>query len=203
MAAADAPSDDTGRASPPTAATWVSELAVRWWIAGGRALDLYAGGRSPTHGDLDVGILRRDAPTVLAALNSWTVCEANDGALTPLRVGEAPRPDVHSLWCRPAGERRWVLELMLDEAAGDQWLFRRDPAIRVPLGMLVRCTADGIRYLAPQVQLLYKARAVRVRDQADLDRVAPRLDDAARTWLREALACLDPKHQWLRPLGAN
>jgi len=57
--------------------------------------------------------------------------------------------------------------------------------------------SSGIPFLAPEIQLLYKALAIRAEDQADYDHVAPRLDADARTWLRTALRNVDPRHAWL------
>jgi hypothetical protein len=188
---------------PDAAAVWLSGLTVPWWIAGGWALDLFAGSQCRPHQDLDVGILRRDAPTLLAAFASWAVFEAKDGTLTRLHAGRQPRAEVHSLWCRRAADGPWILELMLDEARRERWLYRRDPAIQAPLTQVIRHAVNGIPYLAPEVQLLYKARAVRARDQADFDRIAPRLDAAARTWLHSALAQAEPKHPWLTVLRAT
>ncbi len=47
---------------------WFASLTVPWWIAGGWALDLFAGDQSRPHKDLDVGILRNDA---LHVLDPW------------------------------------------------------------------------------------------------------------------------------------
>lgn len=64
---------------------------------------------------------------------------------------------------------------MLDEADGDAWVFRRLSAIRMPLARAIRHTADGIAYLTPEIQLLYKARHPRAKDQDDFERVLERL----------------------------
>src|ERR1700742_1879050 len=98
---------------PVTGGAWFEGLEVPWWIAGGWALDLYLGRQSRPHKDLDVGVLRRDIAAVQARLNSWEMFEAKDGQLTRLEAGANPRPEVHSLWCRRAGESEWTLELML------------------------------------------------------------------------------------------
>jgi hypothetical protein len=92
---------------------------------------------------------------------------------------------------------------MLDESDGERWVFRRQPKIRRPLALAVRRNFDGIPYLAPEIQLLYKAHPVRARDQADFDRVAPRLDPDGRAWLRDALAKADPDHPWLSALDSK
>jgi hypothetical protein len=47
------------------------------------ALDLYLWTPSRAHADLDIGVLRRDINIVLAALSSWEIFAAKDGALAP------------------------------------------------------------------------------------------------------------------------
>ena len=185
---------------PSESVSWLSSLAVPWWVAGGWALDLFVGSQSRPHSDLDIGVLRRDVLEVLAALRSWEFFEAKGGVLTRLREGEAPRADVNSLWGRPAQTTLWTLELMLDESDGDRWVFRRQTKIQQSLAMAVRHNSEGIPYLAPEIQLLYKARPIRAQDQADFDHVAPRLAPEARAWLRDALAIVDPDHHWLSAL---
>jgi hypothetical protein len=185
---------------PREAARWLSDLSLPWWIAGGWALDLFAGDQARPHADLDVGVLRRDVREVLAVLSSWDIFGAKHGLLTRLSAGTAPDADTHSLWCRAKHATCWSLEIMLDECDGADWVYRRQPEIRYPLTSIVRRSPGGLPYLAPEIQLLYKARKPRERDQADFDRIAPRLDSAARRWLHRALERSDPGHEWIRRL---
>jgi hypothetical protein len=191
----------TGRwrsVQPNDVVKYFASLRAPWWIAGGWALDLFIGHQSRPHKDLDVGVLRRDIVTVLSALSSWEIFEAKDGLLTRLPEGGAPGANVNSLWCRPASDTDWTFELMLDDSDNDRWVFRRDPTIQRPLSRgVVWRDSSGIPILAPEIQLLYKARPVRAVDQADFHQVAPRLDADARAWLRTALANIDPRHAWL------
>jgi predicted acetyltransferase len=188
---------------PTTGAGWFSTLEVPWWIAGGWAVDLYCGIQSRAHADLDIGILRGDITTVVAALSSWEIFEAQDGKLTRLAVGEVPRSAVHSLWCRPAGTTCWAFELLLDESIADQWCYRREPSIRRRLSTVVRRNPAGIPYLAPEIQLLYKARGLRSQDQADFELIAPRLDARARAWLVDSLARTESGHPWSAALTVD
>src|ERR1700728_4629535 len=162
-------------ATPIEVLEWLSPLSEPWWIAGGWALDLFEGQVTRPHRDIDVGIFRRDAQSTCATLSEWEFFEARTGALTRLEVGTAPRAAVNSLWCRRRGEAEWAFELMLDEGGNDQWTFRRDHKIRRPLEIAIQRTADGIPYLAPEIQLLYKSKAVRLNDQIDFDRAVGRL----------------------------
>jgi hypothetical protein len=176
---------------------YLCALHAPWWVAGGWALDLFVGHQSRPHKDLDIGIMRRDALEVLSALSSWEYFEAKDGMLTRVREGDAPGAEVNSLWCRAAHDSDWTFELMLDDSEEDRWVFRRDPAIQRPLSLAIRRDPRGIPFLAPEIQLLYKARTVRAEDQADFDLVGPLLDCEARKWLEAALRKLYPRHAWL------
>jgi len=182
---------------PHQAARWFSSVNIPWWIAGGWALDLFLGRETRPHQDLDVGLLRRNVLDMLRLLPAWEFFEAQNGVLTRLGVGDAPALDVHSLWGRPVGTDLWMLELLLDESEDDDWVFRRQPAIRRAHGTIVRRSPEQIPYLAPEIQLLYKAKCPRLRDRADFGRTAPSLDSASRAWLLDALVWLDPEHEWI------
>jgi len=192
------------RAAEPAAVHNVMRAVdVPWWIAGGWAIDLFLGTQTRAHKDLDVGLRRADAPRVVAALPEWEFFEAKDGSLSRLAPGTPPRVEVNCLWGRRVGEPHWELELLLDDSEERDWVFRREPSIRRPLAAALRATPDGTPYLAPEIQLLYKARDLRPEDRADFEHAAPRLDSAAAEWLRDCLSRLYPQHRWLRALTQN
>jgi hypothetical protein len=188
--------------TPRDALTLLSAVHLPWWVAGGWALELYLGKVSRTHKDLDIGIFRKDAASVIAALSGWEFFEAREGVLSPLAVGVAPRAEINSLWCKRGNAAQWEFELMLDESDGESWIFRRDPRITRPLSRAIRRNPEGIAYLAPEIQILYKARAARAEDQADFSQVVPHLDRDARTWLRESLMRTQPENPWNSVLKA-
>jgi hypothetical protein len=92
---------------------------------------------------------------------------------------------------------------MLDQCDQDRWVFRRDPRIQRPLATVIKRSPEHVPYLAPEIQLLYKARIVRPQDQADFDRVAPQLDANARAWLNSALCRVEPDHKWISKLDPS
>jgi hypothetical protein len=53
---------------------------------------------------------------------------------------------------------------------------------------------------APEIQLLYKSKSIRPKDQTDFDTVIGLLDKDARAWLRKSLAIMSPYHAWLSSL---
>jgi hypothetical protein len=56
------------------------------------------------------------------------------------------------------------------------------------------------RYLRPEIQLLYKAKAPRAKDEADLKALLPAFGRGERTWLAKALEMSAPGHEWLPAL---
>jgi len=90
---------------------------------------------------------------------------------------------------------------MIGESDGDEWVYRRDPRIRLPLVRIGRQSDSGLPYLAPEVQLLFKAKQQRAKDEADFARVEPLLDANSRSWLRGALQLTHPDHPWIERLS--
>lgn len=189
------------RATPGDARQWLSGTLANWWVSGGWALDLHLGRQTRAHGDVDIGVFRDDLPQVLALLPDWQVMEAVGGVLRPLG-SPRPGPDVHSLWAKPAMSNEWWLQILLDERDGSEWVYRRANVVRAPLDAHVLHDAAGLRYLRPEIQLLYKSKAPRDRDEQDLRAVLPSLDRAARDWLRGALERTAPGHPWIGEVDA-
>jgi hypothetical protein len=91
---------------------------------------------------------------------------------------------------------------MLLDTDGDQWVFKRDPSIRGPLGEIGFRTPDGIPCLRPRIQLLYKAKPETLdKDQSDFDLALPRVAPEDRAWLRRHLETRFPDgHPWIESL---
>ena len=95
-----------------------------------------------------------------------------------------------------------LLDFLLEEADGDRWCFRRQPAIARPLAEIGASTARGVPFIRPEIALLYKAKHLRFKDHRDFEASAPTLDAAARAWLATALAQAHPGHPWSPALNA-
>lgn len=85
---------------------------------------------------------------------------------------------------------------MFDESSGGDWVSRRDPGIRRRIADIGRDGGDGIRYLAPEIQLFYKAENPRWKDEVDFTAAVPLLTEARRQWLADALAHTFGAHPW-------
>lgn len=171
----------------------------RWWVSGGHALDLHVGRTWRAHEDIDVGIVRSDLSALHGLLRRWDLHVAAAGQLTRWR-GEplAVARNQNNVWCRLTADGPWVLDLTIGEGTADSWTYRRDPSIQVPWSLAVLRTDEGIPYLAPELQLLYKSKGVRSKDDVDAAEVIPSLDARQRELLSRLL---EPDHPWQRRLA--
>lgn len=184
--------------SPLDAAQLLDGSGVRWWIAGGLAIEA-AGGAPRDHSDVDIAIAADDLTILQAHLPDLQLWEAYLGSLTPLLPGNTLTPGREQLWGRRDAAQPWLLDLLLSPINGDEWVFKRDHSIRMPLSSAI-IHHDGIPYLAPQAVLLYKAALMRDKDRQDFATTVDLLDEPARVWLDAALGVHLPDHEWRQRL---
>lgn len=178
-----------------------------WWVAGGWALEAFTG-VPRAHEDTDASVLRADLPKLRAHLSGnldiWT---AADGALRPLLPDDQPQadpgvilpPGCGQVWTRRAATAAWDFDILLAPGSPQEWIYKRDESIRMPMDRAL-WTRDGITYLQPQIQLLYKAKGLRTKDKLDFDSTLPFLDESRRHWLRDSLLRTLPRHPWIESL---
>lgn len=119
--------------TPAEVARELGGLPCPWWIAGGWAIDLHLGRQSRTHADVDVLLLRPDQLSVQRHLAGWDLQAADPpGTLRPWVEGETLASEIHDIWCRRSPSSPWCLQLMIDDAEEDAWVYRRDARIRRP-----------------------------------------------------------------------
>jgi hypothetical protein len=195
--------------SPQEVAAFFAPFQGSWWVSGGWAIDLFLGRQTRGHDDIDVQVLRRDHQMVRGLFGAWDMQAAlppprdESWPFRPWRLDELLDPAVHDIWCRPAETQPWAIQLMIADTRDGMWVFRRSPAITRPLDVVGCVSAEGIPYLAPEIQLLYKAKGLRPKDQADFEQALPALDQERREWLRDALSAVHPHHPWLTQLTGS
>lgn len=184
-------------APPSEAAAIFSTMPCPWWIAGGYAIELAVGQPVREHGDIDVLVLRPDQLHIQQALHGWQWWAADPpGSLRPWRPREQLPAGIHDIWCRPGPDQPWRIQVMIDESSDGDWISRRDPGIRRPLAGIGRTSSDGIPYLAPEIQLFYKAKNPRPKDETDFTAALPSLTHEQRQWLSDAIARTHGDHPW-------
>lgn len=186
--------------SPGDVAEMMTGVGVRWWIAGGFALEAFVGRSWRGHEDIDIGVLARDQRIVREHLAGWEPFAADPpGQLRPWPIGEELREPVHDVWVRREPGAAWAFQLMLNPGDDEALVYRREPSIRIPWSEAL-IELDGVSYLAPEVQLLFKSKGRRAKDEMDLAEVVPLLERERREWLAQALERTDAGHPWLEVL---
>ena len=177
-----------------------------WWVAGGWALDLLLGAKTRPHADLEISMLAADQQALLRHLRGWDLRLAAPERSLPRWDGRRIQPPFHQVWARrgPGGSSSaeefaadpTMLGFLLEQHAGNRWVFRRHPAVSRPLHQVGVRAAGGVPVVAPEIALLFKAKTPRYKDQRDFDRALPHLDWAVRSWLAAALKQAHPGHPW-------
>jgi hypothetical protein len=184
------------------AAEVLAAFARPWWVCGGQAIEAFTG-TTRAHDDLDIGFFECDLALLRDALApAFDLWSAGSGMLRPLNT-EFPtlHPEAGQVWIR---EHAWApgrLDLLATPNDGEQWVNKRDPSMVVDLDEATWTDGDGVRYLAPELVLLMKAKLSRQKDEDDLAAALPVMHVDQRRRLQETLARLQPGHPWLERVG--
>src|SRR5688572_30777910 len=112
-------------------------IGVRWWVCGGYAIEAFVGRAFREHEDFDFGVVRADQLAVQRHLAGWDLQAADPpGTLRPWLPGEFLGEGITTAWARREPGEPWEFQVMFDETEAGEWVFRRDPRIRRPLGTL-------------------------------------------------------------------
>ena len=133
----------------------LANVSIPWWIAGGWALELTGDPPRP-HADVDVAVLRPDHERLLDELVGWDLAIAHRGALRPWRSGPV-EPPANAVWARPAQTDPWHLDVKIELVEDGEWVYRRDPSIRMPVAEIGAVT-DGVPHLRRELVELYARR---------------------------------------------
>jgi hypothetical protein len=77
------------------------------------------------------------------------------------------------------------------------WWFRRDPLVTRPMTDAILKGPQGLPYLAPELVLLFKAKALRDKDQADWEAARGSLGPDRTESLKQAIILTyGPRHPW-------
>ncbi|MFF7633726.1 nucleotidyltransferase domain-containing protein [Kitasatospora sp. NPDC008050] len=185
--------------TPAEVAQRLAGIGTPWFVTAGWALDLFRGRQTRAHGDVEIGIPAANFPEVRSRFPGYVFDAAGSG-----RIWEDAAPQVlaavHQTWLRDPDTGNYLLDVFREPHDGDTWICRRDERIRFPYRDIIHHTQDGIPYLAPELVLLFKAKHVRPKDQADFDATIPHLTAAQRESLAGLLTRVHPGHPWLAEL---
>lgn len=186
--------------TPARVASRLADVGVPWWVAGGWALDLFRGEQSREHRDIEIVVPDPFFPQLREAFPEFEFDAVGDGLVwtDPSREALAA---TWQTWMRDPVTGQYLIDVMRNPHEDQLWVYRRRPELRMPYPQAIGHTTDGIPYLAPELVLLFKAKAARPKDQADFTAILPLLDSGQRNTLRELLTRFHPGHPWLAILG--
>lgn len=177
-----------------------SNIPLRWYIAGGWALDLHLCKQTREHSDIDVIITRGEQLIAYQYLNrDWMLYKAEDGKLDLWEDGEYLN-SINDIWVSKSSETPWAFQIMIIDTEEKSWIYKRDKSVRRPIDDIFLKTVEGIPYLRPEIQLLHKAGGsqVREKDFNDFQTMLPSLLPQEKAWLKSALNRQFPGgHAWV------
>ena len=186
--------------TPAEIAERLRGVDARWYVLAGWALDLFLGRQTREHDDIEIGVPDDRFPAIRSALEDLEFVVVGDGQAWA--TSRESLETYRQTWVREPGGP-WRLDVIRERWDGEEWVYRRDPRVRAHGSRAIVRTPDGIPYLRPELALLFKTKAVRPKDLADFETVAPQLDNDARSWLTAALRVTHPGHSWLEQLASR
>jgi hypothetical protein len=85
----------------------------------------------------------------MAKLNELTFFGAQSGSLYPLDKDMPLPKKVTQFWGWDEAKNVWRVDLMIDPGTEAEWVFKRNPDIRLPRSDAISTTPDGIPFLRP------------------------------------------------------
>ncbi len=175
----------------------LEDVFAVWGFGGGWAIDGTVGTVTRPHDDVDICILRED-------LEEWREVwpDANwfkmvDGREVPMKEGEVPAETVHKLHVRDGAD---FYELVLLETKGEDWIYRDDARVKMPIEEVFVAGPERLPFLNPAVALLQKSKNIRDKDVKDFKAVLPFLSAFESEWLMLALKVVYGEHIWMTAL---
>lgn len=184
------------------AAMLMAGFPYPWFISGGWAIDCFVQQVTREHSDLEITIFREHQSDLRAQFAGWRLTKSDVLLEVPAWV--------------PWDEGAWVVEplyqvqawgpedfeepaydFFLNDTVDGEWQFRRVLSITRPIAETFLRTPEGIPFVAPEIQLAFKAKHQRPKDEHDFALALPYLSSAQRAWLRMALEAAYGQHPWL------
>ncbi|MEY9840673.1 hypothetical protein [Streptacidiphilus sp. EB103A] len=184
---------------PEQIAERLGAVGAPWCVAAGWALDLFRGGQSRQHGDLEIAVPAAGFAEVRDCFPEYVFDAVGSGRVWPA-ADAGVLAVTHQTWLRDPGSGRFLFDVFREPHRGETWICRRDESLQLGYEAVIERTAGGIPYLRPELVLLFKAKAARPKDQADFEGVLPLLGRARRDALAGWLERVHPGHRWLAEL---
>jgi hypothetical protein len=204
---------------------FLDPLSVEWFVSGGWAIDIHLNRITRKRCDLDISVPFSDRLKCIEFFlkEGWRIEGKLGRGFKTLRKVSDYDDDIHYFWSFPEGvdfvseyvddngHRRIAynrdsqseldyIEVFFDIIEDSYFVFRKDPRVQ-------RCEnraileRDNVKYLAPELVLLFKSNRLSEKNLLDFDAAVDSLTRDALVWLIEALSLVyENPHPWLKQL---
>jgi hypothetical protein len=185
---------------PLKVADIMRDFKPRWFVAGGWAIDLYLEKVTRPHNDIEIAIFRKDQLALHNYLKGWRLQKVVQGKLMAWHEDESLELPIHEIHGFNEASDPQQIEVLLNETDGNEWIYRRNEKVRRPMAKCHLVSKEGVKFLCPEVVLLYKSKNPNDKDEQDFAGTIKHFDAERRGWLRDAIAVCDAGHHWLHRL---
>jgi len=174
-----------------------------WWVVGGHSIEAFTG-VTRFHEDIDLVVYTEHVPQLREQFRGVFHLWSNYGGTFRIIDDEHPEPlhPLSQVWMRVDARSPWRIDCPLNPSRDGRWVSKRDDSFVADLEEVTWVAADGVRYLNPEVTLMFKAKFARAKDEIDLANAWPLMSEEQRSWLREAVRRTYPGHAWQPRLDA-
>jgi hypothetical protein len=204
---------------------FLDTLRVEWFVSGGWAIDIHLNRITRRRCDLDISVPYSDRLKCIEFFlgKGWKIeGKLGSGFKTLCKVSDY-NDAIHYFWSFPEsvdfvsvyvdedGNRRIAynrdfqkeldyVEVFFDRIEGKQFFFRRDPRVKRHKDKAI-LERNHVRYLAPEMVLLFKSNNLIEKNLLDFDAVLDSVGKEALVWLMETLSFVyGDSHTWVKQL---
>ncbi len=207
-------------------ANFLEPLDAEWFISGGWAIDLYLDRITRQRCDLDISVpvSRRLECIEFFLEKGWQIEGKLFGGFKTLWKLSDYTEDIYYFWSFPKeadfiseyldgkGNRRIAynrefqseldyMEVFFDEVEDTYFVYRGEPRVKRHVAQAI-LEGKRVKYLAPELVLLYKSNRLSEKNLQDFGSVIGSLNEEQKSWLKKALLLVygGNSHAWLEQL---
>ena len=178
----------------------MDKFGFPWFVAGGWAIDLFLNEETRIHGDIEIGIFRKDQMRLYRFLEKNKKYFIDNKS----RMGKHEKHEwrkeylqfpIHELYVE-YGDLE--IEILLNERDESNWVYRRNPKIKLDARQAILFAETGIPFLCPEIVLLYKTKNMREKDVEDITNALGKMSETQKKWLLESIDDKKSKEQVAR-----
>ncbi len=178
----------------------MSDFKPSWFVAGGWAIDLFLEKETRSHQDVEIAIFRKDQAALHFHFDGWLLQKFVKGKSFVWSLDEWLALPTHEIHGFNKTAQPSQIEILLNESNETDWIYRRNQEVRRLLSKVQLESSMDVKFLCPEIVLLYKSTNPQPKDEQDFQAVVEYLDSEQMEWLRDAIKVCNSEHHWLRSL---